>query len=245
MSIEPDAVEMRILGCLVEKQRTTPDQYPLSVNAIRNACNQSTNRDPVVDYDERTVLDGLERLSRRRWVRLTSGAGSRARKYRHLVDTELSLAPDEIALAAVLMLRGPQTPGELKTRTERLHPFDDLEAIDETLEGLIARELAQRLERRPGQKEVRYRHLLSDEEEDAAPAAPAAAPAIAPPAAAPEPDRLERVERELTSCATRSRACGRSCARPGTRRLRPLPPRRPRASRAARSSARPCAAGRA
>ena len=102
MSIEPNAVELRILGCLVEKQRTTPDQYPLSVNAIRNACNQSTNRDPVVDYDERTVLDALERLSRRRWVRLTSGAGSRARKYRHLIDTELSLARDEIAVR-----RGP------------------------------------------------------------------------------------------------------------------------------------------
>jgi hypothetical protein len=186
MSIEPNAVELRIVGCLVEKQRTTPDQYPLSVNAIRTACNQSTNRDPVVDYDERTVIDGLESLSRRRWVRLTSGAGSRARKYRHLIDTELSLGPDEIAVLAVLMLRGPQTPGELKQRTERLHPFADLEAIDEVLERLIGRELVARLERRPGQKELRYQQLLGGEESEALSEA------------APEPDRLERVERELT-----------------------------------------------
>ena len=119
--MEPDAVEIRVVGCLIEKQRTTPDAYPLSLNALRLACNQSTNRDPVVDYDEATVSEALRRLALRRWTRLASGAGSRARKYRHLLPEALGLEDDELALLAVLMLRGPQTPGELKQRSERLH----------------------------------------------------------------------------------------------------------------------------
>src|SRR4051794_26032797 len=106
-----DPVEVRILGCLIEKQRTTPDQYPLSLNALRLACNQSTNRDPVVNYDEDTIRGGLHRLGRRRYTRLTSGHSSRAAKYRHLLDDELHLDPAEQAVLAVLMLRGPQTPG--------------------------------------------------------------------------------------------------------------------------------------
>src|SRR3954471_13586918 len=120
-AVEPDAVEIRVVAALVEKQRTTPDQYPLSANSLRLACNQSTNRDPVVDYDEPTIRDALQRLSRRGWVRLASGPGSRAVKYRHLFDGELGLDDAEISVLAVLMLRGPQTPGELKVRTERLH----------------------------------------------------------------------------------------------------------------------------
>jgi uncharacterized protein YceH (UPF0502 family) len=156
----PDAPELRVLGALVEKRRTTPDAYPLSVNSLRLACNQATNRDPVVEYDERTVLDALERLGRRGWTRLASGAGSRARKYRHLFDEALGLADDELSMLAVLMLRGPQTPGELKQRTDRLHPFADLAAVEETLERLIDRELVARLPRRPGQKEQRYVQLL-------------------------------------------------------------------------------------
>src|SRR5215213_3363244 len=120
-----DAVEVRVLGCLIEKQRTTPDAYPLSVNALRLACNQSTNRDPVVEYDEPTIRDALQRLARRRWSRLASGHGSRAAKYRHLLDDALGLPAGEQALLAVLMLRGAQTPGELKQRTERLQPFTD------------------------------------------------------------------------------------------------------------------------
>src|SRR3954452_23461269 len=110
MEAEPE--EIRVLGCLIEKQRTTPDQYPLSLNALRLACNQSTNRDPVVDYDEGTIRRALERLARRRWVRLASGAGSRATKYRHLFDEALRVDDAQIALLTVMMLRGPQTPGE-------------------------------------------------------------------------------------------------------------------------------------
>src|SRR5215207_3556109 len=115
--MEPDAVEIRILGCLLEKQRTTPDAYPLSLNALRLACNQATNREPVVDYDESALRDALQRLYRRGWTRLASGHGSRAAKYRHLLDEALGLDRDELALLAVLMLRGPQTPGELKQRS--------------------------------------------------------------------------------------------------------------------------------
>jgi Protein of unknown function, DUF480 len=115
--------EVRVLGCLIEKQRTTPDAYPLSLNALRLACNQSTNRDPVVAYDEDTVRDALHRLGRRRYTRLASGHGSRASKYRHLLDEALGLDAAEQAVLAVLMLRGPQTPGELKQRTERMQPF--------------------------------------------------------------------------------------------------------------------------
>ena len=132
--MEPDAVEIRVVGCLIEKQRTTPDAYPLSLNALRLACNQSTNRDPVVDYDEETVVEALRRLALRGWTRLASGAGSRARKYRHLLDEALGLDDAEISLLAVLMLRGAQTPGELKQRSERLHAFADLAAVHETLD---------------------------------------------------------------------------------------------------------------
>src|SRR5438128_1917489 len=110
MVAEPDAVEIRVLGCLIEKQRTTPDVYPLSLNALRLACNQSTNRDPVVEYDEPTIRQALERLDRKRWARLASGRGSRAVKFRHLLDEALVLDGAEISLLTVLMLRGPQTP---------------------------------------------------------------------------------------------------------------------------------------
>jgi uncharacterized protein YceH (UPF0502 family) len=172
--LEP--AELRVLGCLIEKQRTTPDVYPLSLNALRSACNQSTNRDPVVDYDEATIRDALQRLSRRGWVRLASGPGSRAVKYRHLLDDQLSLDEGAISVLAVLMLRGPQTPGELKLRTERLHAFESLAGVHETLEALIGRELAVRQDRRAGQKEERYAHLLGGDS--------AAAPATVPPAPA-------------------------------------------------------------
>jgi uncharacterized protein len=158
-----DPVEIRVLGCLVEKQRTTPDVYPLSLNSLRSASNQSTNRDPVVDYDEATIRSALDRLSRRGWVRLASGPGSRAVKFRHLLDEALALPDAELALLTVLMLRGPQTPGELKQRAERLHPFESLADVEQALVELTGRELAVRQERRPGQKEVRYAHLLGDE----------------------------------------------------------------------------------
>ena len=163
--MDADAVEIRVLGCLIEKQRTTPDQYPLSMNALRLACNQSTNRDPVVDYDERTIKAALDRMSDRGWTRLASGAGSRALKYRHLLGEALELSEPELSLLAVLMLRGPQTPGELKQRTERLYRFESVGAVGETLDELGRRELAVRLERRPGQKEDRYAQLLGGEQE--------------------------------------------------------------------------------
>ena len=158
--MEADAVEIRVLGCLIEKQRTTPDAYPLSLNSLRLACNQATNRDPVVDYDERTIKAALERLSNRGWTRFASGASSRALKYRHLFDEALGLSAEEISLLAVLMLRGPQTVGELKQRSERLHRFESLARVAETLDGLAQRELVIRLARRPGQKEDRYAQLL-------------------------------------------------------------------------------------
>ncbi len=161
--MDADAVELRVLGCLLEKQRTTPDQYPLSLNALRLACNQTTNRDPVVSYQESEIHEALQRLARRGWTRLASGAGSRAVKYRQLFDAELGLAPDEVAVLCILMLRGPQTPGELKQRTERLHRFATLPELHETLERLSTRELVQRLDRQPGQKEERYRQLLGVE----------------------------------------------------------------------------------
>jgi uncharacterized protein len=184
--------ELRVLGSLLEKQRTTPDGYPLTLNALRAACNQSTNRDPVVNYDEETIRDALARLGRRRWTRLASGHGSRAAKYRHLLDEELKVGREEQALLAVLMLRGPQTPGELLQRTERLYHFDGATALHEVLDGLIERELVVRLARRPGQREERYMQLLGDEEppEEAVAAAPA-------PLAAPADDRIGRIEREL------------------------------------------------
>jgi uncharacterized protein len=154
--------ETRVLGCLLEKQRTTPDMYPLTLNALRLACNQSTNRDPVVDYDEPTLRIALHRLERRGYARLASGRGSRAPKYRHLLAEALPMSEDEQAVICVLMLRGPQTPGELKQRAERMHPFADLDAVHDTLTRLIDRDLLARLERRPGQKEERYAQLLED-----------------------------------------------------------------------------------
>ena len=161
--MDADAVEIRVLGSLVEKQRTTPDAYPLSLNSLRLACNQATNRDPVVEYDEETIRIAIGRLSQRGWTRLASGRGSRAVKYRHLLDEAIGVSSAELSLLAVLMLRGPQTPGELKQRSERLHPFGSLRELEEVLENLLERELVERLARRPGQKEERYRQLLGGE----------------------------------------------------------------------------------
>jgi uncharacterized protein len=155
------ASETRVLGCLLEKQRTTPDTYPLSLNALRLACNQATNRDPVVEYDDGIIRDALHRLERRGLARLASGRGSRATKYRHLLAEALPMNPAEQALMCVLMLRGPQTPGQLKQRGERMHSFAHLEEVQETLARLIERQLVARLHRRPGQKEERYTQLLA------------------------------------------------------------------------------------
>ena len=161
--MDADAVEIRVLGCLIEKQRTTPDAYPLSVNSLRLACNQSTNRDPVVDYDEPTIRAALDRLSRKGWARLASGPGSRAAKYRHLFDDAVGLSRAESALLCVLMLRGPQTPGELKQRAERLHASRPRRARGGARRRSAERELVARLDRRPGQKEQRYEQLVGGE----------------------------------------------------------------------------------
>jgi uncharacterized protein YceH (UPF0502 family) len=152
--------EIRILGCLLEKQRTTPATYPLTLNALRLACNQSTNRDPVVEYSDELVSQALQSMHRRELTRPTGAHGSRSSKYRHLVAETLGISDAQQALLCVLLLRGDQTPGELKQRTDRLHHFEDLAAIDETLETMIELEMVERLERRPGEKQVRYRQLL-------------------------------------------------------------------------------------
>jgi uncharacterized protein YceH (UPF0502 family) len=164
-------VEQRVLGCLIEKRWTTPDQYPLSLNALRLACNQSTNRDPVTHYDESAVREAAERLSRYGLSRLASGAGSRATKYRHLAEEGLGLDREQLAVLAVLLLRGPQTLGELKGRTERLARFDTLADVSRVLDELGERGYAARLARRPGQKEERFGHLLGGAEADAPPVA--------------------------------------------------------------------------
>ena len=183
--MDAGAAEIRVLGCLIEKQRATPDVYPLSLNAIRLACNQATNRDPVVDYDEATIRAALEQLSGRRWVRLASGPGSRAAKYRHLLDDALGLDHAELAALGILMLRGEQTPGELKQRTDRLNRFGSTEEVERTLAVLVERELVARLPRRPGQKEERYRQLLGGGDVEPAPAEE------------PRDDRFEQLERRV------------------------------------------------
>ena len=172
--MEADAVGLRVVGCLIEKQRTTPDVYPLSVNALRAACNQTTNRDPVVSYDEPTIRTALDRLSR------LAGCGSRAGRAAARPSTATcsttrsGSSGAEISLLAVLMLRGPQTPGELNQRTDRLYGFSGLAEVEETLEAMAARELVARQPRRPAQKEDRYAHLLGGEDP-----APAAEPSFA------------------------------------------------------------------
>jgi uncharacterized protein YceH (UPF0502 family) len=201
--------EQRVLGALIEKRFTTPEQYPLSLNALRLAANQATNREPVTAYEEATVNEAAQRLSRYGLARLASGHSSRATKYRHLAEEALGISGGELALLCVLLLRGPQTPGELKSRTERMVAFTSLEAVEAGLTELVRRGYAQRLERRPGQKEDRWAHALGGSAEDAAdalaPTPGAAQPAAAPGIAAPAPPselaalsaRISRLEAEV------------------------------------------------
>jgi uncharacterized protein YceH (UPF0502 family) len=200
MDLDLDAAEVRVLGCLIEKQRTTPDAYPLSLNALRLACNQSTNRDPVVTYDEELIRGALHRLGRRRFTRLTTGHSSRAAKYRHLLDEALEIDRADQAVLAVLMLRGDQTPGELKQRTERMQPFSGLDELQEVLTRLIDRGLVAQLARRPGQKEERFRHRLSedlDDDADVAVGVTAAPAAVVVPPPPRRDERLDKLEREV------------------------------------------------
>ena len=159
-------IEARVLGSLVEKQVTTPEYYPLTLNSLTLACNQKNNRTPVTSYDEATVAQALETLRDKNFAYVFYGSTSRVPKYKHVLPEVLHLSPSELALICVLLLRGPQTTGELATRGFRMYEFSGLEEVDSTLNALIAREpdpLVTRLPRQPGQKEVRYAHLLSGE----------------------------------------------------------------------------------
>jgi uncharacterized protein YceH (UPF0502 family) len=161
---ELSPVEQRVLGCLIEKRWTTPDQYPLSLNALRLACNQATNRDPVTRYDEATVGAAAQRLSRYGLARLASGHSSRAVKYRHLAEEGLGLGREPLAVLCVLLLRGPQTLGEIKARSERMAQLGSLADVERILAELGERGYAQAMPRRPGQKEIRFEQLLGGAE---------------------------------------------------------------------------------
>jgi uncharacterized protein YceH (UPF0502 family) len=160
-----DVVGVRVLGSLIEKEITTPDNYPLTLNALTAACNQTSNRDPVLELDEATVLKSLDDLGRRSLARAVHRSDSRAKRYRHNMSESLKLHAAEIAVMCVLMLRGAQTAGEIRTRTARLFDFPDLAHVDITLQALMTlpAPLVAQLPRRAGQKEVRYAHLLSGE----------------------------------------------------------------------------------
>ncbi|HEY1740883.1 MAG TPA: YceH family protein [Acidimicrobiia bacterium] len=152
----------RVLGCLIEKAVTTPATYPMSLNSIRVACNQTTNRDPVVDYDERTVQDTLDGLRNLSLVARSKAPGERAIKFRHLLPDVLELTGGEQAVVCTLLLRGPQTPGELKSRGDRMHQFAAVGEVHTALGDLSTRGIVRELERRSGQRETRWMHLLGD-----------------------------------------------------------------------------------
>jgi len=191
-------IEARVLGSLVEKQLTTPEYYPLTLNALVNACNQKNNREPVVSYDETTVTQCLETLRDRNLVYVFYGSTSRVPKYKHMVPSVYELEPPETAVMCVMMLRGPQTLGELRTRTERLYNFSGLGEIQETLDGLVRRDdpLVIKLERQPGQKEARFAHLLSGEIDLEA---VAAVHAVRSTRGAVDNERVEKLEQEVTN----------------------------------------------
>lgn len=171
MNITLNEVECRILGSLLEKEVTTPEYYPLSLNALVNACNQKSNRDPVMNLDEAVVRQTLRALEGQSLVRSVSPADSRVTKYEHRLQEAFNFYRHEIAILCLLLLRGPQTPGELRSRSERMHSFDDLSAVQSSLQHLMKREppLAKPLPRQPGTKETRYAHLLSGDVAQAEP----------------------------------------------------------------------------
>lgn len=197
-----DANEVRVLGALLEKQITTPDYYPLTLNALTNACNQLTNREPVVSFDDQTVVRALDGLRDKRLATLFTGAESRVAKYKHTLNDRLLLTPGETALLCVLMLRGPQTLGELRTRSERLFTFDTMPEVEETLNALSARQpqpLVARLPRAPGTKESRYAHLLSGAiDTTKVSTEPSIRPEPATLAVRAENDRIVKLEQEVS-----------------------------------------------
>jgi len=187
-------VECRVLGALIEKDITTPDYYPLSLNALVNACNQKNNRDPVMSLDENTVRDALHKLQEKRLAGPASGADSRVTKYEHRSQEVFNFTRAETAIMNVLLLRGPQTPGELRGRTERIHRFEELSDVQATLQKLMQREmpLVKMLPRQPGTKESRFAHLLSgDVEGYVAPPEVSSAPAVE------DDGRIARLESEV------------------------------------------------
>jgi uncharacterized protein YceH (UPF0502 family) len=202
MNIELSPIEARVIGCLIEKQITTPDQYPLSLNALVNACNQKSNRDPVMSADEAAVQTTVDHLARKHLVIEKSGFGSRVPKYQHrFCNTEfgsLKFTPQELAIVCELLLRGPQTPGELRTRAARMAPFSEVGQVESALDSLSGRAdgpFVVRLPREPGRRDSRYAHLFSGAVTMPAPSeGPVTAPSID---SAPAPSRLERLEEEV------------------------------------------------
>lgn len=195
MPFDLDPEEARVLGALIEKDMSTPEYYPLSLNALTNACNQKNNRDPVTAYEQAAVSEAVDRLRHKGLAVVITGGDNRVPKYAHRIGEKLNLGNRELAVIAVLLLRGPQTPGELRSRTQSLHSFDDLDTVIALLDQLAQLDpepLVKQLPRQPGSREVRYMHLLSgDAPVEAAPGAAAPPP--------PAQDRLSRLEAEVES----------------------------------------------
>lgn len=199
--IELENREVRVVGCLIEKELSTPDYYPMTINALASACNQKTNRDPVVEYSESDVVDALESLQRKRLVGSASSSYGRAGKYRHALAEVMGMKEPQLAVLASLMLRGPETAGEVRARTARMHAFESLEAVDAVLENLAKGDvpLVAQLPRRPGQKEARYIHLFAAGSGDA----PGHVAAFAAPASSSAVDgRIEALEQDVASLRT-------------------------------------------
>lgn len=202
MDIRLTPREVRVIGCLLEKQRITPEHYPLSLNALTNACNQKSSRDPVLELDEATVQDTVDDLIKKGHVTAKTGYGSRVTKYQHrFCNTEfgsLEFSGQELGIVCVLLLRGAQTPGELRTRTERLCSFRDIHEVESTLDQLMQREdgpFVTKLPREPGKRETRFAHLFGGETALREAAAPAD---VAPAAPGTDSDRLEQLEQTVS-----------------------------------------------
>ena len=198
MDIHLIPYEARVIGCLLEKHRTTPEHYPLSLNALTNACNQKSNRDPVLELDEATVQDTIDALMKKCYVNEKSGFGSRVTKYQHrFCNTEfgtLKFSEQELGIVCVLLLRGPQTPGELRTRTERLCKFQDIREVESTLDQLMQRDdgpFVAKLPREPGKRDARFAHLFGSEIEMSEAAAPVYTVSARP---GTDSDRMEQLE---------------------------------------------------
>jgi uncharacterized protein YceH (UPF0502 family) len=211
MNIVLSEIEARVLGALVEKDITTPDYYPLSLNALVNACNQKNNRDPIMNLEEGAVRDALDGLQEHGLAGRVSGADSRVTKYEHRLQEAFNFSRGETAVLCVLLLRGPQTPGELRGRTERMHRFEDLDAVQSTLQKLMQREppLVVVLPRQPGTKEFRYAHLLSGEVEAGGLTLPQM---VSPSGSSADKERVSRLEEAVAALQNEVRELKRQLA---------------------------------